>query len=171
MEALEREDKDGQAPARGGAAQRLASRSEELAPGPVRSDYDKLSMPSQRDKRVKQLTDICPSEQTGSSCSKSVVLTKKSFPNGGSYVGDCDAQGVPHGRGRYTSPASDVYEGEFFMGKIQGKGTMTDAQGSRYSGGWFENKRHGQGIERLANGDTYEGIFAMDRREGFGTPR
>lgn len=170
----EREDKIGPPPATrgaGGPGPKLGSRSEELAPGPGRPEAEKLSAVSQQDKRVKQLTDICPSEQTGSSVSRSAVVAKKSFPNGGSYVGDCDAQGVPHGRGRYVSPAREEYEGEFFQGKLQGRGSMSDAQGNRYSGGWFENRRHGQGIERLASGDTYEGQFALDRREGFGNPR
>ena len=129
---------------------------------------DNVTLLSHQERKDKDGVDNCSSLQPGSVSSKSSIITKKSFPNGSTYIGDCDATGVPHGRGKYTSPTNDSFEGEFQMGKIHGNGTMIDSKGNKYSGTWFENKRHGKGIERLANGDTYEGLFDMDKRDGFG---
>lgn len=95
-------------------------------------------------------------------------IVRRKMPNGAEYEGDTDEFGQAHGKGKYTSPTGDVYEGDFVGGKMNGTGTMIDAQGNSYSGGWRNGLRSGRGVERCSNGDTYEGEFVDDLKQGYG---
>ena len=97
-------------------------------------------------------------------------IVKRKMPNGAQYEGDTDELGQAHGRGKYTSPNEDLYEGDFVAGKMSGIGTMVDSEGNSYSGSWKDGLRSGRGVERSNNGDMYEGEFVEDQKCGYGTP-
>lgn len=93
---------------------------------------------------------------------------KKQFPDGSCYIGECNAKGIPHGKGRFTSSKGDIYIGEFENGKIQGQGMLTDSEGNVYTGTFEKSLRHGKGVEKMSCGDLYEGQFSEDKRHGYG---
>jgi len=51
--------------------------------------------------------------------------------------------GKSHGKGKYTWPNGDVYEGDFVDDKKHGKGKFTSADGEVYVGDWMNDKRRG----------------------------
>ena len=57
-----------------------------------------------------------------------------------------------HGKGTFTYPKGEVYEGEFNEGAIEGFGRVTKLNGSYYEGQWYRSKRHGKGEERDKDG-------------------
>ena len=61
------------------------------------------------------------------------------------------------GRGKYTYPHGEKYEGEWKNGKYHGQGTLTSPDGSKYEGEWKNGVFHGQGTFTLPTGEKYEG--------------
>ena len=61
------------------------------------------------------------------------------------------------GRGKYTYPHGEKYEGEWKNGKYHGQGTLTSPDGSKYEGEWKNGLFHGQGTFTLPTGEKYEG--------------
>ena len=56
------------------------------------------------------------------------------------------------GRGKYTYPHGDKYEGELKNGEFHGQGTYTFHDGRKYVGEW-KNKEKWNGIGYDKNGD------------------
>ena len=55
--------------------------------------------------------------------------------NDGIYEGEA-IDGVPNGKGKFTSTVSYVYEGEFLNGKFHGKGKLIRCDGMVIDGIW-----------------------------------
>ena len=95
----------------------------------------------------------------------------------GSYVGDVNANGTPHGRGTMTWDCVGVvdqmieYEGDFSEGELAGLGKLTFANKDVYTGGFKCNKMHGKGLYQYANSDVYEGVWIDNKSEGRGLLR
>jgi hypothetical protein len=84
------------------------------------------------------------------------------------YVGE-RADGLRHGRGKEQFKDGGVYEGEWFMDKIQGTGISRYANGNLYEGQWHQGKKHGLGKMRYSDGDVYEGSYVDGKRRGPGS--
>jgi hypothetical protein len=82
------------------------------------------------------------------------------------YVGETDAEGLPHGVGRAEYANGDVYEGAYKADRREGQGTCTYASGEAYDGEWKADKREGKGVARYVSGDTYDGQWRFGKREG-----
>jgi len=85
------------------------------------------------------------------------------------YEGETDAEGRPHGFGRRTFAAGDVYEGNYRRGLKHGNGRYVSSDGNEYDGDWCDDKKHGFGRIQFANGNLYEGEFRDGRIDGRGT--
>ena len=85
------------------------------------------------------------------------------------YDGDTDSQGRPHGFGRKTFAAGDVYEGHYKRGRKHGLGKYTASDGQYYEGEWADDKKHGIGFCRFANGNEYQGEWKHGTIDGQGT--
>ena len=55
------------------------------------------------------------------------------YPDGSTYIGEFNKDGVKHGTGTFTSPDGSKYEGEWKDGMKHGKGTQTYFDGEKYS--------------------------------------
>ena len=62
-----------------------------------------------------------------------------------------------HGKGKYTYPGGDVFDGEWENGEIGKKGLFLGKDNFRYEGNWEGGLMHGLGKITWPNGDTYEG--------------
>ena len=72
---------------------------------------------------------------------------------------------IPHGRGTFTYPNGDVFEGEWVSGwRADGFGVMRWSDGGQYEGEWKRDRRHGSGKMRYPNGDVFEGTWHSDAR-------
>ena len=72
------------------------------------------------------------------------------------------------GRGKYTYPHGDKYEGEWKNGEFHGQGTYTSPDGRKYEGEFKDGKQNGQGTYIYHDGRKYEGEF-KDGKEWNGT--
>ena len=61
------------------------------------------------------------------------------------------------GRGKYTYPLGEKYEGEWKNGEYHGQGTFTLPDGEKYEGEWKNGEYHGQGTETWSDGQKYVG--------------
>ena len=61
------------------------------------------------------------------------------------------------GRGKFTYPHGEKYEGEWEKGKYHGQGNMTYPDGSMYVGEFKDGEYHGQGTYTWSDGGKYEG--------------
>ena len=68
------------------------------------------------------------------------------------------------GRGKFTYPHGEKYEGDWVKGKYHGQGTMTFPDGSMYEGEFKDGEYNGQGIMTLPDGDKYVGEFKDGKR-------
>ena len=59
--------------------------------------------------------------------------------NDGIYEGEA-IDGVPNGKGKFTSTVSYVYEGEFLNGNFHGKGKLISSDGSVLDGMWINDE-------------------------------
>ena len=109
---------------------------------------------------------------------------------GATYVGPCDDDFNPHGKGIFTFDDGTVYFGEFNKGKKSGVGKINYADGSVYEGDFADDVPHGRGKYTMrdgvyegqlhyahkkglgkmtfANGEVYEGVFNADKITGPG---
>lgn len=62
----------------------------------------------------------------------------------GTYTGELK-DSIPHGQGKWTSPAGESYDGEWENGDFNGYGTWTGTD-DHYVGEWKDNLLHGKGI-------------------------
>jgi hypothetical protein len=74
------------------------------------------------------------------------------------------------GRGVYTYPTGDVYEGGFRQGKRHGFGIYIEfVTKNQYEGEWVADQRHGQGVlSSKTHGYIYDGEWKEDMRCGRG---
>lgn len=88
-------------------------------------------------------------------------------PEESTYVGQLRG-GMAHGRGVFTWPNGDKYEGDWQDDKPHGRGVETLTDGERYEGEWQDGKRHGQGFATWPTGDRYSGEWRDDELHGQG---
>jgi hypothetical protein len=86
------------------------------------------------------------------------------------YVGSHEGKdkSLKGGKGKYTWPNGDVYEGDFKADVQHGLGKVIFAQGGSYQGSFWLGKYHGVGNMEWHTGDTYQGAWVHGVREGFG---
>ena len=81
----------------------------------------------------------------------------------GTYSGEIDENGLPDGRGKFTSKNSTgeiwTYEGEWIAGHWEGTGTSTWESGQVYSGEFTNDSETGSGTFIMETGEKYEGTF------------
>ena len=82
--------------------------------------------------------------------------------------GDCVEGDCYNGKGKYTWPSGNVYEGEFEYGQRTGKGKYSYADGDVYEGEFEYGQRTGKGKYTWANGNVYEGEWQKGQRTGKG---
>jgi len=101
-----------------------------------------------------------------------VSVKNKIMYDGGTYSGtlimDSEVGLLPHGRGVYTWPDGDKYEGEWKGGKPNGRGVDTGPDGQKYDGEWKDGKQNGRGIYTWPDGDKYEGEWKDGMQNGRG---
>jgi hypothetical protein len=85
----------------------------------------------------------------------------------GKYVGQM-LGGKMHGKGVFSWPNWDIYEGDFLHNIRTGKGTYTWADGDRYDGYFVNGKITGKGVYKYEDGTHYEGDFVDSKRNGKG---
>jgi len=100
------------------------------------------------------------------------------MPVKGSYVGNIDELGKPHGKGVFLGADGMAYKGDWVRGEFTGKGTLlatfTATGGAtrvQYTGDWKNASFHGQGTLYHSDGKTvrYAGSWLNDKRHGEGT--
>ncbi|KAJ0407354.1 hypothetical protein P43SY_004782 [Pythium insidiosum] len=66
---------------------------------------------------------------------------------------------------------SELYEGDFRMGKRHGRGSLRAAHGDVYDGQFVDDYYHGRGVCAYPNGDVYDGEWRHGRWHGQGELR
>ena len=84
------------------------------------------------------------------------------------YIGERNAAGNRHGKGVYTYPNGDKYDGEYENDKKHGKGVYTGASCYKYDGEYKDGQMHGKGVFTFANGDKYDGAYEKGKKHGKG---
>jgi hypothetical protein len=84
----------------------------------------------------------------------------------GTYKGQVNKNGDPHGKGSIYWLNGDISIGKFKNGKLNGKGKYTWKNGSIYQGEFKDNEING--IGKYFNGDLYIGYFKEGKKEGKG---
>ncbi|XP_051967966.1 radial spoke head 10 homolog B isoform X2 [Xyrauchen texanus] len=91
--------------------------------------------------------------------------------DGSTYEGEIH-HGIRHGVGTYKcAKTSNVYRGQWYLGRRQGKGIMHYNQASWYKGDWLNNCREGFGVRHYPSGNVYEGQWRNNVQNGEGTMR
>ncbi|KAL6060344.1 2-isopropylmalate synthase [Balamuthia mandrillaris] len=120
-------------------------------------------------------TDLPPSYE-GEDAAADALLNR--FESEGVYTGEKNAQGRPHGKGKWTSSGKDpenllleeVWEGEWQNGELA-QGTVKVPHRFTYSGSLRHNRFEGAGKMTFADGSTYEGEYRNGACEGYGVLR
>eukprot|EP00997_Jenningsia_sp_PLL12_P010918 NODE_831_length_1425_cov_90.010174_g689_i0.p1 GENE.NODE_831_length_1425_cov_90.010174_g689_i0~~NODE_831_length_1425_cov_90.010174_g689_i0.p1 ORF type:complete len:365 (+),score=71.55 NODE_831_length_1425_cov_90.010174_g689_i0:251-1345(+) len=92
---------------------------------------------------------------------KSVVLEF-----GGTYEGERNNAGVPHGAGKLKSFNNILFEGTFVHGFLCGEGRITWPGGSYYVGGVHKFRREGFGTMTFVSGAYYKGEWKNNEKHG-----
>ena len=87
---------------------------------------------------------------------------------GHTYEGTINCEGQWQGRGIYTWPSGQIYDGEWRNGKSHGHGTFVYKSGDKYVGGFRLDDRHGFGTYSYKDGGRYEGQYKNNKRHGAG---
>jgi len=97
---------------------------------------------------------------------------KRSKADGSVYNGELKksaAMGyIGHGKGRWTHPDGDSYDGDWKDGKKDGRGAYKFADGSSYEGEFKDNQREGRGVFKWSDGRVYDGEWVAGKKEGRG---
>lgn len=80
------------------------------------------------------------------------------FPDGSSYKGSVDGEGLLSGFGTLEWQDGAKYEGEFHNGMMHGKGALVYRDGSKYTG-IFEYGEIRTGIVKTTNNNVFKGEF------------
>ena len=96
------------------------------------------------------------------------------YADGHVYRGDVDEDATREGKGVYTWPSGNKYDGEWRNGKRNGLGIFTWGPeskwaGDRYEGEWRNNSMSGHEIYYYASGNKYDGEFNQGKKNGWGT--
>lgn len=88
----------------------------------------------------------------------------------GSYVGERDADGKRHGRGKMTYKSGSTYEGGFVNNKYEDdeSAKYTWPDGDEYVGQWKDGERHGKGIFYANDGTVEISMFENGVSKGEG---
>jgi hypothetical protein len=113
-----------------------------------------------------------------------VELRLLKYSRGDVHEGEVDADGKPHGTGKFTwlvagtvdangvpdaDARYDVYEGQWSHGLMHGPGKKVWAGGDTYEGEYSLDKKHGRGTYIYASGEIYDGDWSTGERHGHGT--
>jgi hypothetical protein len=90
------------------------------------------------------------------------------YSDGSRYEGDLDKNRGRHGKGRYTMPDGEYYDGEYLNNARHGTGKWVSPSGWTYTGQYAFGYREGRGAEVLQDGSHYEGEFKRGDRFGQG---
>lgn len=87
------------------------------------------------------------------------------------YVGERDAYGRRHGKGKFTFADGSYYDGEWHEGLRQGVGYFKQAasgtqKSSVFKGQWINDLKHGHGRIQDEDGNTIIGIWQHDKKNG-----
>ena len=74
-----------------------------------------------------------------------------------------------HGKEALGLTAGMIYEGEWFMGKVQGQGTATWPDGLVYVGMWKDSTPNGPGTSTFKSGRKFTGVYKDGMKQGEGT--
>ena len=85
------------------------------------------------------------------------------FNNGEKYTGDFK-DGNYHGNGTLYKLNGDIFEGEFFEGKLK-DGTITYKNGDSYEGQLENGIFNGKGTYKYKNGDTFTGKYEEGKKK------
>jgi hypothetical protein len=118
-----------------------------------------------------------PSRQSNFPVESGVKKKCVMLQDGTTYVGECNIEGMFHGKGKLTFACGDTYVGEFVNSSKNGKGTYVYANQSFYNGYWKNGKKHGKGVSVYKEsgsaakygwsaGDIFDGEFAENIRHG-----
>ena len=75
---------------------------------------------------------------------------------------------LKHGQGKITFNEGEIYEGDFYKGKITGYGKYLYKDKSQYVGQFLDGKMHGKGEITYSNGTKFIGNYVDNVREGYG---
>jgi hypothetical protein len=84
------------------------------------------------------------------------------------YVGERNAAGEPEGRGKFTPPSGENYDGEWRAGMRQGWGAQTYLSGDVYEGEFSANAREGRGTYTMVTGKASVGRYLAGNQVGEG---
>jgi len=88
--------------------------------------------------------------------------------NGFKYVGDYKND-KKHGKGKYTYPNGDIYNGNWKNGVRHGKGKYSYKEDEGvYEGEWVEGIKQGSGKYTFGSGDVFTGTYENNVRHGEG---
>lgn len=118
------------------------------------------------------------------------------YASGGTYEGELESSGLPHGQGTWNAPTGFIWKGIFAEGLFHGPGVLhrrnggamrgvwqnqaangefediNDAPGGgRYVGNFQDTTRHGEGTLESASGYIYKGQFRKNEMHGPGERR
>ena len=96
------------------------------------------------------------------------IMINDAVEGQGTYTGETDHSGSPHGQGTAIYYSGSVYEGEWEYGQYNGKGIMTYSTGNVYNGEWELGDQSGHGRMDYKNGDVYEGEWKYGVQDGKG---
>jgi hypothetical protein len=115
---------------------------------------------------------IHPREIVLMNLSSQVTTVTLQLPEG-TYAGEVNKEGKPHGKGTLTYLSTDQYKrntyvGQFVDGNRHGSGVLTWNDRRRYEGEFDKGWIHGRGRTTHPNGDVYDGDYVRDQRSGRG---
>ena len=144
----------------------------------VQPDDEKITQAIQQDK-MNEETIQPETVQTITQDNEELNYTYTKFVenyrlDNGIYTGGLDANNQLHGHDcKFQFDNGDLYEGDYYHGKMSGEGVYTYHNGNIYTGGLKDNMRNGHGTFKLSesvNGykGFYDGNFVNDKFQGSG---
>ena len=115
-------------------------------------------------KSSKSSNSSATSTASHSNGSKTTTFTNEA----GTYTGEVNADGNPHGKGVFNFNNGQRYDGKYRDGKRNGFGTYYFKDGERFEGEYLNDKRNGRGKYYYKNGDWFEGEYRDNARNGKG---
>ena len=110
---------------------------------------------------------MCIARRLAAAC----MSRKKRQWDGGTYTGQLNKRGLPHGDGTWRARGElegTSYIGQWSDGLMHGRGWYRWCDGDSYEGMYEHDIMHGAGVQRLACGDVYSGMIRDGDRHGHG---